>query len=237
MNKEKIVIHITDANQCNRKLYFDYIGKKQLPVHYYTLRGIMNHLLISKFLNSNSKDLTYKEVLENRRDRNEVILKKHFNAVLPEVKDILNRFIKWYNKTETFDKNNFYSEKELKLDWESVIICGKPDLYTSKVLIDFKPGKRGYRTKKEYLEQLSGYKWLLKETQNINIEKSYIIYLGEEEVLEEEIELKKKYLYDLKTKLREKIKLKKQFGKGIIPEPERSVKCSWCIYNSSCRGY
>lgn len=233
-----VKVSITEGRQCDKKTVFQHYGMKQLPVHYYSLRGTMTHAIINITLNriltnqpvtesffaAENSDWVFPTLTDTRKGER-IVLEPHYNKILPECLEGGKKFYEWLTAATWNDSTNrmIVSEGVIKMeetlgvsmsgpDDLDILVEGTPDFFSQEFLVDFKAGKRSWKKggDNNYREQLAGYLWLIQSTYGWK-PKPLILYLGEKSVLVDQMErdeLIKKHLPKLKANLKKKADLK-----------------------------
>ena len=226
-------IHVTQVNDCPRKVLYKMEGREALPYHYYSIKGILTHAVIERCLKEYGDVAIEYPALLGDRDDKEKIPEELYNKCLPEVTRLVDNFTSWVKETD-IDLTDLAVEEEIRTEYQGYTIVGKPDLLdkATNTLIDFKTGKS---MRNDYSIQLGGYKWLLEEEGGVEVDKAVVVLLGGSKA--EEKEMGKKVL----DKSVEVFKAKLDKLIGTISKKQNvgcsiGFHCVYCPYIHICRG-
>lgn len=238
----KIYLHLTEViDFCPKKFWFRIHGYEQSVRHIYSLRGTLVHRVIQNFLSGKISDINEDTISDvaSKHGLDVVLTRKTHNEF---VMNALDNFKRWFHERlePDIDRVDIDVEKELRIDYDEVILTGTPDLVIwgddFGVIIDFKTGSR-INDKHEL--QLVGYEYMLNSDGILvkPIKTMYDVYLGGRKYREVPI----KY-YDVRRREFQVIledvlsQIPEIASSDKPPEGILSNKCIFCDYRGVCDG-
>ena len=230
-------VHVTSVGECARKTFHAVKGAPRIP-HFYGVKGSITHKVIELSLTGEEIiSVEYPSLVSDRADAAS-IPKDLYDASLEEAKRCIDNYVKWASETK-LPAHNMISEETQEFQYRGQVITATPDLFDREHLVDFKTGKPIKR--KEYLEQLGAYDWILRSSDKVGPQESMeynIIFLGEEAPVEMPISktVVESAGKDWRVKLDRHIDLIELIEKGGKPQCESGFHCCYCAYRGICMG-
>lgn len=221
-------IHVTEIGGCTRKLCHRHKKSKAMEPHALTAKGTLTHKAIESMITKVQFPLAHES--KERLGISPSIYAK----LLPDVNSLASKALEWLEVSNIGD--NMVCEQTFNYSiGDGYVITGTPDLYTDKVLVDFKTGSRHLRS---HLDQVGTYAHILRDIDGKERD-AILVYLGGDDIKQ----VTKSYV-DLKPHydaVMASIEEEKRLRSRIIDSNWGGVcksdfLCVFCPYRHRCNG-